>query len=306
MTIVSSGKSERRTTTSTSLQLSALVATTVYAVKVTAINQAGKESSVVGKPGVTFETLVATPPSAPWGLTLIASTGGSIEVSWNVPLDSGGVPLDDILYNATLFSMAPCFQLDSASTGNDAGSDDPCASCRFVRLQASEQFELLVNGSSCQRPASSSCPDGTTSCCLTTANSRFGAGLLCSKLADHDRRYRLIVGSNSTVFQALAHSTLYFVGVKANNFVGSSAFSTIAGFQTTYGDASWSFGKDLVLRLTITLFVFLYMSIGTQRRLAFLDACARRTALGAPFSSAGTLLWYIVCFPRARMLLLHK
>ncbi|TYZ67017.1 hypothetical protein PybrP1_011487, partial [[Pythium] brassicae (nom. inval.)] len=58
---------EWKETTSTHLELSGLVATTVYTVKITVINQTGKESSVSGSRGVAFETAVATPPNSEYG-----------------------------------------------------------------------------------------------------------------------------------------------------------------------------------------------------------------------------------------------
>lgn len=226
--MTSGGKTERRSSTSTSFELTHLVAKAVYTVKVTAINRTGRESSIVGKRGVTFETRVATPPSTPWGLAAFASTGGAIEVAWNAPVDSGGVSLDDMIYNVTMFPISPCFKADS-----EVG--DHCSACNFVNLQGNEQYQLVASGLACERPTSTVCPDGTTNCCITPANSVYGPGLQCSSLTAGQRgqRHRLVVGTNNTVFQGLDHSTTYFFGVRANNLVGSSAFSTIAGLRTT-------------------------------------------------------------------------
>lgn len=225
--VTSGGKTQRQSTTSTSFELTHLVAKAVYTVKVTAINRAGRESLITGRRGVTFETKVATPPSTPWGLVAFSSTGGAIEVAWNAPVDSGGMSLDDMIYNVTMFPIAPCFK-----AGSDV--DDHCAACKLVKLQGNEQYELVVNGVACERPVSSVCSDGTSSCCLTRADSEFGSGLQC--LVDDDQRgkqrHRLVVGSNTTVFHGLNHSTTYFFGVRANNLVGSSGISTIAGLQT--------------------------------------------------------------------------
>lgn len=228
--MTSGGKTQRQSTTSTSFELAHLVARAVYTVKVMAVNRAGRESSVVGKRGVTFETKVATSPSTPYGVMAFSSTGGAIEVAWNVPVDSGGMPLDDMIYNVTMFNLMPCFQ-----PGSEV--EDHCATCKFFKLQGNEQYQFFTSGVACERPASSVCPDGTSNCCMSRADSAYSSGLQCSDLVSDGQqqggqRHRLVVGSNTTVFQGLNHSTTYYFGVRANNLVGSSAISTIAGLQT--------------------------------------------------------------------------
>lgn len=221
--LMSGGITEKRNTASTSFELTGLVAKSVYTVKVTAINNLTKESSITRSQGVSFETLAATVPSEPWGLASFSSTGGSIEVSWNVPLKSGGVSLSAVMYNVTMFPIKPCYQQDAA---------DPCALCGFGKLQGNEQYQQIVAAADrCEKPSTSGCPDGTSSCCLTRESSGFGAGLQCGHVVGQGR-HRLVVGSNTTVFQGLNHSTTYYFGVQASNLVGSSAFSTIAGLGT--------------------------------------------------------------------------
>lgn len=211
------------------MELVNLLATTVYTVKVTAINRLEKESSGSGKQGVAFETVIATPPSTPWGLLMISCTGGSIEMSWNPPANTGGMPLDGMIYNVTMFPLETCYRLNGVEDG------DHCGSCNLIKLQGGKDYEYASSGySSCERPATSICADGTSSCCMTRGNSSYGSGLQCSRIEPRAGRYRLVVSSNATVFQSLNHSTAYVFDVRANNLVGSSSLSEKMSFSSGY------------------------------------------------------------------------
>uniref|UniRef100_K3W7T3 Fibronectin type-III domain-containing protein n=1 Tax=Globisporangium ultimum (strain ATCC 200006 / CBS 805.95 / DAOM BR144) TaxID=431595 RepID=K3W7T3_GLOUD len=218
------GSSATKHATTAPFEITGLVAKTVYTVEVTAINSLMKGGSRIGRQGISFETLTATAPSEPWGLTSAAGTGGSIEVSWNVPLQSGGTNLNDMLYNVTMFSIVPCYSL--------ATEVDPCARCDIVKLQeGNEQYRRIIGANDrCKRPSTNQCPDGTSNCCLMSGVD--STALQCSHVAGVDR-YRLALGSNSTVFQGLNHSTTYHFGVQAKNLIGASGLSTIAGLRTT-------------------------------------------------------------------------
>lgn len=227
--LLSSGIAEWKEATLTRLELSGLVATKVYTVKVTAINRIGKESSVSGSRGMAFETSVATPPSAPWGLALISSSGGAIELSWKPPAITGGVPLDDMIYNVTMLPLHSCYRPADTQDG------ERCSSCNTVRMPRSNEYEVDRNGLSiCERPATSTCADGTSSCCVTRVDSEYGPGISCSNVDLREGRRRVVVGSNTTLFQALNHSTAYLFDVQANNLVGTSEHSPARSFSTTY------------------------------------------------------------------------
>ncbi|KAF1320447.1 hypothetical protein FI667_g12333, partial [Globisporangium splendens] len=204
----------------------------VYTVKMAAINSLMKGSSRVGKQGISFETLAVTAPSEPWGLTSVASTGGSIEVSWNVPLQSGGTSLNDMLYNVTMFPIAPCYPVASEA--------DPCARCDILKLQeGNEQYRRIIGASErCERPRTDSfCPRFQS---LTALGGRFGVAWqppedtggapVLEYIITLYGQYRSVVleehrASGTEMSYTFAHlqaNTLYYLTGKALTYVGES------------------------------------------------------------------------------------
>lgn len=229
MTCFSSLQTTVYTTGDTTLELTRLISNSVYTVKISASNSAGLESSSVGKKGLTFETKSASLPSEPWNISSFSRTGGSIELTWNVPIETGGTNVDMLVYNATMVSILPCFDQDA---------QDPCSQCRIVKSQHSDNtYHLMPNASGCVQNFLSICEDGTSNCCMTKQGSITNSWSNCG-LLDSKSRFKVIAGTNTSTFEGLNYSTTYFFGVQAINRIGESNFSTIVGFETRYGLSS--------------------------------------------------------------------
>lgn len=179
----------------------------------------------MGKKGLTFETKAASLPSEPWGLSSFSSTGGSIELTWNVPIESGGTGADKLVYNATMVSLLSCF---------DQIAQDPCSQCQLFKSQQNvNTYHLISNLSGCSQNFLSICEDGTSNCCMTKQESDTDSWSECS-LLNPKSRFKVIAGSNTTIFEGLNCSTTYFFGVQAINRIGASKLKTIVGFKTRY------------------------------------------------------------------------
>lgn len=225
MTCFSSSQTTIYTTRDTTLKLTQLISNSAYTVKISATNSAGLVSSSAGKKGLTFETKSPSLPSEPWNLSAFSRTGGSIELTWNVPVETGGTKVDTLVYNATMVSMLSCF---------DQGDQDPCSHCHFFKSQQSDNtYHLLSKSSGCVQNFLYICGDGTSNCCMTKQDSEADLWSECG-LLDSKRRFKVIAGANTSTFEGLNYSTMYFFGVQAINRIGASNFSTIVGFETRY------------------------------------------------------------------------
>jgi hypothetical protein len=217
--LISPGSQEARSALSSPTQLSDLVAGTLYTIKLSATNAAGKTS--VRTLGATFKTQSPTAPSEPWGISSIFASGGAIEVAWNPPDDRGGEALATMTYKATAFAAASCFVNDIASK---------CSGCNSVKI-SDGQFQLFERGSVCDTPTAQ-CPDGSLKCCLTRGDSDYGYGLPCGRMTPA-REPRVVVGTTSATVNGLNYSSIYYFGVQAINSAGDSAVSSLQRHQTT-------------------------------------------------------------------------
>jgi hypothetical protein len=216
--VIGSGSSSRLYTTSQSLVINTLLARTVYTVKVATINAVGFTSSVAGVSGTSFKTLALSPPGSPWNISSLFSSGGAIEVAWSPPIETGGVPLNSLRYNVTMFTIASC-------SSDDAGS--PCSSCNTIGL--GESYAFVASKDSCHSP-STVCPDGSSKCCVARLS---GVNRVCSS-ASASNRHQLTKGANSTTFYGLQHSSTYYFGVQAQSSAGLGTFSILTRLSTAY------------------------------------------------------------------------
>ncbi|GLD91525.1 hypothetical protein PINS_up000058 [Pythium insidiosum] len=100
-------------TAALSLMITQLTARTEYEIAVSAANQ--YLSSAFTEPPVVVRTLNPTMPSAPQAVRFTAITGGSFNVSWSPPDDSGGAPI--ILYRVFITIKGNTVsQMDTRST----------------------------------------------------------------------------------------------------------------------------------------------------------------------------------------------
>ncbi|GMF21429.1 unnamed protein product [Phytophthora lilii] len=213
------GSQEERPAFLSPTTLNNLVATTIYTVKITATNLAGKKSS--RSVGTTFKTQPPTIPSEPWNVSLVFASGGAIEVTWNPPTYRGGELLSSMGYTVDAYSSSPCFNNDSLDT---------CRGCNFVKISL-ERYQLVENVSVCERPTTQ-CLDGTYDCCLTRKGSEFGSGLVCGHMEPVQKTIATI-GTTSAVFNSLNYSSTYYFGVQASNRAGKSGTSGLQRFRTT-------------------------------------------------------------------------
>lgn len=216
---MSLGSQDERSAPSPPSLLKDLVADTVYTVKMTSTNAAGKKSPRTV--GATFKTKSPTAPSAPWGISSIFACGGAIEVMWNPPEDQGGELLSSMGYKATAFSASPCY---------DDTTSSPCSRCNSVKF-SDRQYQLIENASVCEQPKIQ-CPDTTLDCCLTREDSEYGFGVSCG-LMTRTREPRAVVGTTSAIFNRLNYSSTYYFGVQAINRAGRGMISNLQGLQTT-------------------------------------------------------------------------
>ncbi|KAG4059859.1 hypothetical protein PC123_g5228 [Phytophthora cactorum] len=217
--LMSPGGQEEISALSSPILLESLVANTVYSVKMTATNAAGKKSTRTV--GGSFNTMPLTPPGKPLDISLIFATGGAIEIAWNPSQNRGGELLSSMEYKATAFRAAPCFKRDISS---------PCSACNSVKLKDS-QYQFIDDASVCEQPTTQ-CPDSTFNCCLTRKGSSHGFGLSCGLMTPVTES-RAVVGTTSTFFNGLNYSSTYYFSVQASNRAGKSAVSELQGFQTT-------------------------------------------------------------------------
>jgi hypothetical protein len=209
---------------STSYRIKGLIAETTYTVKVIAMNEISLESSASKVKGATFQTLSPTLASVPSGIAALTATGGAIEVAWQVPDESGGTAYDGLIYNVSMFRIAPCF-----TNGSDSNMSN-CAACDVARLPSGD--DRFAPDQSCEQPSAASCPDGSRSCCVTSRSSPVGGGQLCSRVASRNRFRLVLGGATVTSFQQLNHSTTYYFAVQVLNNAGRSPFSPIVGLRT--------------------------------------------------------------------------
>lgn len=229
MTCFTSLHTTTYTTGDTTLKLIQLISNSAYTVKISATNSAGLVSSSAEKKGLTFETKSASLPSEPWNISSFSRTGGSIELAWNVPVETGGTKVDTLVYNATMVSILSCF---------DQGAQDPCSQCRTVKSQQNNNaYHLMSNASGCIQNFLSICGDGTSNCCMTKQGSEADSWSECGRL-DSKSRFRVISGTTTSTFEGLNYSTTYFFGIQAINRIGASSLSMIEGFETRYDIAS--------------------------------------------------------------------
>jgi hypothetical protein len=206
--------------------LNDLLAKTAYNVKVSAIGMDGSESLTDSKLGTAFVTQAPTAPTEPWGISMHDRSGGSIEVKWNPPRETGGTSLVEMMFNVTQFSLSPCFV---------AEEQNPCSSCDLVNLERKNELIWTNSSNVCGVPIDNSCPNGGNGCCRVTSESSVDFGNLCMTI-NSASKHKIIVGSFSYSFMELNYSTKYYFGVQAINDIGASRFSSIVGLTTRYVD----------------------------------------------------------------------
>lgn len=206
---------------SPTITLRNLNASTNYTVQVIPINSAGKQGRWNASGEVPFETLSLIAPSAPVNITSLFRSGGAIEVTWSLPVETGGSDLDDLQYNVTMVDVASCYCSENV---------DPCQGCNLVKV--SDDYEALENEENCTK-STGSCPDGSSDCCVTFESSLYGFGQLCAQ-GNFSEHLHTVRQTNSSTFWNLTHSTTYYFGVLAANDAGSGQLSRIVALHTTY------------------------------------------------------------------------
>lgn len=216
MIVTSPGKTYQLYTTTNSLNVTALEAATVYTIKVVTVNDFDYKSSVAGVRGVSFETLPMVAPSAPWNISALSRSGGAIEVTWNPPDESGGMPLTRLRYNTSIFDISSC-------------TSSSCEMCNAIALGNS--YEFLRSNDTCT--LSSQCPDGSSTCCVTQSELTTDLSRVCAR-ATRTSRFKISQGTNCTTFYSLNHTSIYYFGVHVLNSVGAGPYSTLTALETGY------------------------------------------------------------------------
>jgi hypothetical protein len=189
--------------------ITGLVASTTYGIRVVAINQYNLSGSL-DLYTVTARTTAATVPSPPTILNISHVIGGSLALTFNESRDFGGSPTSAIRYHAFADSLVQCF-----STTNS------CSQCSHT-LQANENGTYsFLPVDTAQTCAPRSCSPPTIALCCFSGSAACGIPVRAEALCSTN-----VSAVASCEFRGLNATTSQIVTMVAENGVGNSMASS--------------------------------------------------------------------------------